>query len=176
MNKRKSKFGYIDYLSSIMLDPNSSLKNNGAVFDCSENSRLPAKKLCFLLSNSIESKKRSGLRYVGHGAFGTVYIIPVGRGAVAIKHVEMFSEAYKQEFEREINYQRAVSAVGIAPQVYDYFYCKCNGKLYGTFIMDYLAGYSRDYQIYNNINRLGFPASYVSQIILPVQTKIKNIC
>ena len=179
--RKKNNFGYIEYLSEIMINPNTSHKNNGEVFECSENSKNSLSKLCFYLSNGIESKKRSMPRYVGHGAFGTVYIIPVGRESVAIKHVEIYSESARINFEKEIKYQIAISelpnkeGVRIAPKVYDYFYCKCNDKVYGTFIMEYLGDYNRDYQIYHNINNQNLPQSYLDQILPPLKQKINNI-
>jgi len=173
--RKKNHFGYIDYLSEIMNNPNTSHKNNGAVFECSENSKNSLSKLCFYLSNGIESKKRSMPRYVGHGAFGTVYVIPVGRESVALKHVEIYSESARINFEKEIKYQIKISTMGIAPKVYDYFYCKCNDKVYGTFIMEYLGDYNRDYQIYHNINNQNLPQSYLNQILPPLKQKINNI-
>ena len=167
--KSRSHFGYITYLSDIMRHTN---KKNGALLDCTKNSRDGTNELCFLLSNAVESKKRSMPRYVGHGAFGTVYIIKVGRSEIALKHVEIYSP---EKFQEEIDYQREVASAGIAPQIYDYFYCTCNGKLYGTILMEYLKGYMREYKLYEFIEKSQLPLEYINQIMRPVIQKTIDI-
>ena len=136
---------------------------NGNYLDCTEKSGplLLCKQLIndekFLRANvdPAPPMTRSTAGYVGHGAFGMVFSMRVGRVGIqknifAVKLME--GDFVKDAIKNEVFYQKKAAAAGIAPEVYDYFLYNCeDGVLRGIIIMEFLSGYKNGYEISNEI-------------------------
>ena len=99
---------------------------------------------------AIELPRRETFGYVGHGAFGIVFVKRVGRpgkseNLFACKIIE--SEDIDTKLYNEVYYQKLAAKENIAPLVYDYYLYKCDdGKSRGVIIMEYLNNYIKGYE------------------------------
>ena len=146
-----------EYLTKIFDTNQSKGKYKGAQIDCTEDSgaSLLAKQLIieekkFRQGEPIQLPRRETLGYIGHGAFGIVFVKRVGRAGksenlFACKIIE--SDDLEKELNNEVYYQKIAAQHNIAPLVYDYYLYNCeDGKTRGVIIMQFLDNYIKGYE------------------------------